>query len=201
MSRTVAINYDLKRSSILKASAQVFADEGYDGASMNLVSKACGLSKAAIYHYYDSKDAILFAILDSHLRELKEQIISLKAEGDEEPEAFLSRIISEILIVYRGAEKEHQLLMNTNTINNLDKKHKKMIIGHQRELVAFMANAVRPIASQTFENDTALLRSTIMSLFAMLNWYSMWNAGRGLDARQEYAKLVSSLIINGIKGL
>ena len=60
MARPIAKDYDAKRSHILKTAARVFADTGYARASMSQVAKDCGFSKANIYHYYSSKDALLF---------------------------------------------------------------------------------------------------------------------------------------------
>ena len=40
-----------------------------------------------------------------------------------------------------------------------------------------------------------------MSVFGMLNWYYMWNTGAGTEAREDYAELVSSLTLGGLKAL
>lgn len=201
MPRSIAKDYDEKRNSILKAAAKVFAEDGFDRASMNNLSKACNFSKAAIYHYYSSKEVILFDILETYLIDLNQHVSNLVQQPNESPEDFLSRIVFEILIVYRGAEKEHQILMNTNIINNLDEQYQKAIIEYQKELVATISKAIQNIAPETFNSDQSMLRSATMSLFAMLNWYSMWNSGRGLKARETYSKFVSSLFIRGIKQL
>ena len=66
MVRTIAKDHDEKRKQILKSAAKVFADQGFDRASMSLLARECGISKANIYHYYDSKDALLFDILDTY---------------------------------------------------------------------------------------------------------------------------------------
>lgn len=201
MPRSIAKDYDEKRNSILKAAAKVFAEDGFDRASMNNLSKACNFSKAAIYHYYSSKEVILFDILETYLIDLNQHVSNLVQQPNESPEDFLSRIVFEILIVYRGAEKEHQILMNTNIINNLDEQYQKAIIDYQKKLVATISKAIQNIAPETFNSDQSMLRSATMSLFAMLNWYSMWNSGRGLKARETYSKFVSSLFIRGIKQL
>ena len=59
MARTRAQDYDDKRNSILRTSAQVFAEEGYDRSSMSKIADACHVSKALLYHYYDNKEQIL----------------------------------------------------------------------------------------------------------------------------------------------
>ena len=50
MARTIAKDHDQKRALILSASARLFAEEGYDRASMTQIARACGISKANIYH-------------------------------------------------------------------------------------------------------------------------------------------------------
>ena len=65
MARPIAKDHREKRSAILKQAAVYFADHGYDRASVNGVAGACGISKSLIYHYYDSKEQLLFDILHS----------------------------------------------------------------------------------------------------------------------------------------
>ena len=58
----------------------------------------CGVSKALIYHYYDSKDALLFDILHTHLSDLVETV-SVVTKGDDQ----LRQLIRAILLAYRNA--------------------------------------------------------------------------------------------------
>jgi AcrR family transcriptional regulator len=81
MARSIAKDHDAKRAQILTAAARVFADEGYHRASMSQLAAACGISKANIYHYYDSKDALLFDMLDSYLAGLRDRIAAVDGQG------------------------------------------------------------------------------------------------------------------------
>lgn len=49
--------YDLDR--LTDVALRVFAERGYDGASMDDVARAAGITKAAIYHHVSSKEALL----------------------------------------------------------------------------------------------------------------------------------------------
>ena len=70
MPRTRARDYDDKRDAILHRAAIAFARDGYDRASMAGLAAECGVSKALLYHYYASKEALLFGILSNHLQAL-----------------------------------------------------------------------------------------------------------------------------------
>ncbi len=54
---------DARIPQILEAAAQVFAKYGVDGASMTQVAQQSKLSKAAIYHYFESKDTLIEALV------------------------------------------------------------------------------------------------------------------------------------------
>ena len=198
MARTIAKDHDQKRTQILKSAAKVFAQQGFDRASMTQLARECGISKANIYHYYDSKDAILFDILDTYLQDLRDRVCGLDLQGLE-PGQQLHHIVAGILQAYQGADHEHQVQIGS--MSALPKEQQELLRGYQRELVQFVSEAIAASAPQVFEDDLAKLRATTMSVFGMLNWYYMWNAGAGSQAREDYAKTVANLTLNGVGGL
>ena len=70
MARPKSATHDLKRDEILDVAALCFARQSFPAASMNDIAKACGTSKARLYHYYESKEAILFDLLDRYTQRL-----------------------------------------------------------------------------------------------------------------------------------
>src|ERR1044072_931726 len=70
MARTRSENYDEIQRNILTTPCGLFAQQGYMRASIADLADACRLSRGALYHYFDSKEAILFAILDAHVRRM-----------------------------------------------------------------------------------------------------------------------------------
>lgn len=198
MARTIAKDHDQKRQQILKSAAKVFADQGFDRASMSQLARECGISKANIYHYYDSKDAILFDILDCYLRDLRDRVCGIDLRHLE-PDQQLHQIVAGILQAYQGADHEHQVQISSMTA--LPKDQQKLLRGYQRELVQFLSDTLSRAAPQVFADDAGKLRAATMSVFGMVNWYYMWNSGAGSDAREDYAKLVAQLTLGGVKGL
>ena len=70
MSRPRSQQHEIKRDEILEIAAQCFAERSYAAASMNDIAAAGGTSKARLYHYYESKEAILFDLLDRYTQRL-----------------------------------------------------------------------------------------------------------------------------------
>jgi len=85
---TTAIRQSAGEKAILKAAVRLFSDKGYDGVSMRSVAEAAGVSKANIYHHFESKEALYLAILRASAAELSALVENL-AEG---PGAFDLRI-------------------------------------------------------------------------------------------------------------
>lgn len=198
MARTIAKDHDAKRALILKSAAKVFAEAGYDRASMTQLARECGISKANIYHYYDSKEAVLFGLLDTYLCELRDRVCGVDLDGAS-PDLRLRRVVAEILLAYQGADYEHKV--QSGAMGALPEEQQKLLRGYQREMVQFLSDTLRAVAPEVFEEDAEKLRSATMSVFGMLNWYYMWNSGAGPKAREDYAELVANLTLNGVRGL
>jgi AcrR family transcriptional regulator len=56
------------QEALLAAGAREFAAHGYDGASLNGILLAAGLSKGAFYYYFDDKADLAAAVLERELR-------------------------------------------------------------------------------------------------------------------------------------
>jgi AcrR family transcriptional regulator len=198
LARTIAKDHDQKRDQILKSAAKVFATQGFDRASMALLARECGISKANIYHYYDSKDALLFDLLETYLRALRDRICHIDINGLS-PEGQLRAVVSEVLMAYQGADYEHQVQIGA--MSALPEDQQQLLRGYQRDLVKFVEAIIRGAAPAVFEGQAEKLRAATMSVFGMLNWYYMWNTGAGSAAREAYAKMVADLTLGGLEAL
>ncbi|MBL0939295.1 MAG: helix-turn-helix transcriptional regulator [Gemmatimonadaceae bacterium] len=58
-----------RRREVLDAARRVFLDAGFRGASLNAVSEEAGVTKGCLYHYFDSKEELLLALLRDRAQE------------------------------------------------------------------------------------------------------------------------------------
>src|SRR2546425_1463591 len=61
---------DERRARILDGAARVFAERGYEAASLDEIAEAAGISKPVIYDHFDSKRELHISLLESHQQEL-----------------------------------------------------------------------------------------------------------------------------------
>src|SRR5258708_10097014 len=63
------------RQEILRTAARLFQQRGYDATSMNDVAAALKLSKGGLYHHFQSKDEILFEIMNHAMEITQERVL------------------------------------------------------------------------------------------------------------------------------
>ena len=197
MVRTIAKDYDDKRRHILTVAAEVFAREGIARASMNEVARACGISKANIYHYYASKDDIIFDILDSYLSQLRDQIVEISRAGLS-PQEQLYAITRGFLLAYEGMDNEHKIQGEGLPI--LAPEKQEILKGYQRDLVGLVSEILQSCAPEKLGLDKTQRRNVTMSVFGMLNWFYMWHPKASEEARIDYAASIADLTLNGLNG-
>lgn len=195
MARPVAGDHDDKRRHILSVAASVFARDGFSRASMNQVGLACGVSKATIYHYYESKDALVFDILNTYLISLRDGLFGLRLDGMT-PVEQLHAVTRQFLLAYEGMDDEHRML--TEGLHWLPNTLREPLKQHQRHMVSHVSSVLVANAPDTLGNDPALLRQSTMSIFGMLNWYYQWHPRATRADRISYAVVVADLVLKGL---
>lgn len=197
MPRTRARDHDEKREAILHQAAILFSRDGYDRASMAGLAAEMGVSKALLYHYHASKEALLADIIQNHLEHLVE---TTEAADDPEiaPDKRLHALVSALLGAYRDADAEHRVQIEA--LRFLPAEDQERLKSLERRLVAIFADAVRALDPARFEGRTPL-KPVTMALFGMLNWHYMWHREGGPVSRAEFARLATDLLIGGIARL
>ena len=193
MARTRATNYDEKRLGILSRSARLFAEHGFTGTSITMIADACGVSKALMYHYYDSKDDVLFDILDDHLKHLV-AVVEAAADSSADPRERLIAIAIALLEAYRGADAEHQVQISS--LKLLPPTKQETLKEMERSLVRIVSDAIADALPAVAKKHDLLIPLT-MSMFGMLNWHYLWfRDGKGMT-RDAYARMATGLVLAG----
>ena len=54
---------ETKKQHIMQAALKVFASQGFNGATINMIAKEAGIAKGLMYSYYESKEKLLGELL------------------------------------------------------------------------------------------------------------------------------------------
>ena len=207
MARPKSATHDIKRDAILDIAAQCFADRSYPAASMNEIATACGTSKARLYHYYDSKEAILFDLMDRYTQRLLSLIALTDATAQRrnlDDRAALHELIRAFLQEYESSATRHVALLNdTQFLSDVPDEHlgtpaispRELILNRQRDVVAAVTRALRRAYPDRLNasNQTAIT----MMLFGMINWTFTWLRPGGPISYVAFADEVIALLEKG----
>lgn len=194
MARTQAADYEERRIAIIDKAAELFAAKGFLGTSVMDIAKACNASKSLLYHYFPSKEDVLFGVMASHIDGLADCLGTvLESGGDARHQ--LHELLLKFMAEYVGAANRQKVLLNE--LENLPEANRVAIIGKQRRIV----DAVQAMLAQVhpeLAGDPARARVLAMLLFGMINWTGNWYDPAGPVSPQEIADMAYRMAITPV---
>lgn len=194
MARTQSADYAERREAIVGRAAALYAERGFLGASISDLAEACKTSKSLIYHYYPSKEDILFDVMDSHLRALEDGATEVAATKDGATEK-LNALTHKLMQLYVGAQDRHKVLLNE--LGRLPPKRRAVIVGRQRHLIEFVENLLSEMRPDLAKKPD-LRRSLAMLYFGMINWTHTWYDANGPVPPDKLADLAAGIMTAGL---
>jgi len=87
--------YSAPQARIINAALELFTEHGVGGTSLQMIADAIGVTKAAVYHQFKTKDEIVLAVAEAELSRVEEAIEAAEAERDPKDirDALLARIV------------------------------------------------------------------------------------------------------------
>ena len=195
MARPQAADYAERRAAIVEAAAGLYAAKGFASASVSDLAARVGGSKALVYHYFPSKEAILFEVMDSHLRDLSaavDEALALEVGA----EAKLRALAHGFMWLYVGAAARHKVLLNE--LDALPAPRRAEIVARQRRLITAVEGLIQSIQPAL---PASLKRPAAMLFFGMINWTHTWYRPGGGAGPDAIADLAADLALRGLSGL
>ncbi len=197
MARPKSATHDFKRDEILDIAALCFAQSSYPAASMNTIAAAGGTSKARLYHYYDSKEAILFDLLDRYTQRLLALIGETEAAAQRanlDDRAALHELVRRFLQEYENSATRHVALLSN--VQFLGDAQRELILARQRDVVSAFTRFLKRAYPERLSaaNQTAIT----MMLFGMINWTFTWLRPDGPMSYSAFADEVIAMLKKGL---
>lgn len=197
LSRTRSPDYDSIQESILERTADLFAARGYVASSISDIAQACDCSKSRLYHYFDSKEAILIAMLSEHVDGLLQGSREIVAQYADPMERF-TQLTRYFMDNYVDARSRHVVLLTC--LRFLPEADRRRLVDKQRELVSYVRNILKAIHADagggggTTDVDTMLF-------FGMINWTYTWYRADGSVSPRELADRCVQIFLDGYRSV
>jgi len=185
--------FDRRLARILLHATNVFCDQGYAAASMRDLSRASGVSLSGLYHYFESKEELLYLIQKHTFSTIVDR---LRARLDDvtDPADRIRMFILNHLEYFLDNQKAMKVLSHEDDV--LKNGFGARIAAIKREYYRIcieLLDAYKLARGLEFSSRTAVL-----SLFGMMNWIYTWYNPRVDAGAAELAQEMADIFLHGI---
>ena len=184
------------RQEILRTAARLFQQRGYDATSMNDVAAALKLSKGGLYHHFQSKDEILFEIMN-HAMEITQERVITPVRGLADPEERLRALIRlHIEVVLSPRDREITVMLHEN--HPLPPGLRKRINTRKKDYVHFVESLIAEVQRARHGRNSVSPRAAAFALLGMINWIYQWYKPEGELQANTLVPQFTELVFGGI---
>jgi AcrR family transcriptional regulator len=184
------------RQEILRTAARLFQQRGYDATSMNDVAASLKLSKGGLYHHFQSKDEILFEIMN-HAMDITEERVLGPVRGIANPEQRLRALIRlHIEVVLSPRDREITVMLHEN--HPLPPALRRRINGRKKDYIHFLENLIAEIQGSRRSAPRVSPRAAAFALLGMINWIYQWYKPEGELQVQNLVPQFTDLLFGGL---
>ena len=183
------------RQEILRTAARLFQQQGYDATSMNDVAAALKLSKGGLYHHFQSKDEILFNLMN-HAMDITEESVLKPVMAIPDPEQRLrALILRHIAVVLSERDREITVMLHEN--HPLPPALRKRINARKKDYIHFLENLVSEVQRARGSKGAVTPRAAGFALLGMLNWIYQWYRPEGTLQEESLAQQYTEIFFRG----
>src|SRR5271165_96633 len=193
--------FDRRLAEILHYATEIFADKGYEGASMRDLSRLSGISLAGLYYYFESKEKLLYFIQHHTFTTIIERLRERLAASND-PEIRI-RIFVQNHVDYSVAKpKAMKVLSHEDDVlkNGYGAELAAIKREYYRICVALVDDLVKAEGLELGASGGISTRTAVMGLFGTMNWLYTWYNPRVDADAQTLAREISDIFLHGVRG-
>lgn len=182
-----------RQAEILEIATELFREKGYHATSLDDIANRVGFTKPAIYYYFDSKEDILFSIVDA-IVEGGLQRISEIASRPTSPTSRLRDLLVENTRVLLENLDANSVFYNERGL--LSPEREKAIRTRERQYTRIVRDLyVEGVRAGEFADvDPSIATSTLLGASI---WAYRWFNPEGRFSADKVANEIASLVLHG----
>jgi AcrR family transcriptional regulator len=196
--RLVRPSTQKKLDTLLTKAAALIARKGFEATSMRDLGTAIDGSLAGLYHYFSSKEDLLFQLQYRTFASLLESQQEVAAEPGT-PEERFARLVTGHLRFYQRHTNE--LKACTFELESLTGKPYETVEAIRRRYYRLMTSVVADVIGGPSSNgkETRKSRHATLFVFGMLNWIFMWYDPSRHGTVDQIGEEMRDLVLNGLR--
>jgi AcrR family transcriptional regulator len=187
---------DERVQKVCEVAARLFNKLGYLETTMEEIAAAAKLSKGGIYHYFSSKDEILFSILDNYLDAVLDGLED-ELKGLKDSPSKIKYVIARHISFYVRHPSEAKTLLHD--AHCLPAEYRQTIRDKERRYYKIVADLLSTFFGA--KSGISGSQTTVMAflLFGMCNWIYSWYRANGPVAPDELSEIIWTVFLGGVE--
>ncbi len=186
---------EVKLQLILHHAALVFAEKGFEGASVRDISRASGVSLAGLYYYFESKQKILYRIQVEAFSSLL-QGLQARLGHQAQPVERLRELVANHVAYFLSHPAETKVLAHEE--DALEEPFRKEVAEIKRRYYQLSREVLHGLPRNSQRHDRMNDRVAVLSLFGMMNWIYKWYNPKVDPPADRLADMISSMFLQGV---
>ncbi|GAA3759822.1 TetR/AcrR family transcriptional regulator [Microbacterium kribbense] len=182
------------RDQILAVAVAVFNEQGYDATSVAQLAARLGVSKAALYHHFDSKEQLLQLALERALGGL-EGALDAHATGEESASERLGAVLRGAVRVLVDELPYVTLLLRVRGNSVIERAALQRRRAFDRRVTALVRDAQREGSVRADIDASVATRLA----FGMVNSLVEWYRPGGPESADQLARDVLAVTLDGLR--
>ena len=174
--------------------AQMFVEKGVGSTSLADIAKALNITKAGLYYYFESKQELLYRIVELGLDNVKDEVLD-PARAITDAEKRLKFII--LNHARLAAEGNHAVIIVSHEMDQLSFTQREAVLKRRREYFEFVRDTLVELEKEEKLNDVDLTTATF-TLFGMILWLSRWYRPGGKLSVEKVCEDVCEMALKGL---
>jgi AcrR family transcriptional regulator len=183
-----------RREQLIEIARPVFAERGFDGASVEEIAARAGVSKPVVYEHFGGKEGLYAVVVDREVRRLLDMMRDALAEGS--PRVLLERAASALLDYVEESADGFRILVRDSPLGSST--------GSYVSIMSDIATRVEGILVDEFKHrgfDANAAPMYAQMLVGMVGLTGQWWLDTRKPAKDVVAAHLVNLAWNGLAGL
>ena len=179
---------------ICLAAAQIFVSKGYNATSLNDVADALDITKAGLYYYVESKQDLLYRIINLGLDSVLTEVLNPPREIADAEERLRFIIYNHARLTAGG---NHAVVIISHEVNELSFHQREETLKRRREYFDFIRNTLVELKIEGKLQEIDLTTATF-TILGMIIWLSRWFSPNGKMSLEQVCEDVCEMALRGV---
>lgn len=179
---------------VLSTAAELFRTRGYAATTTREIAARLGIQKASLYYHIHSKEALLYELSTSGLRDALDAVRAANVEPGDAVKRLSRMVAAHLVVMHSDPDKNGTALTE---MRSLEGKRLAAVVKLRDQYELVFRGVIEDGQRQRIIRADLEARYLNLALLSMLNWTLVWYRPAGGLKVEELAQVLLTVFLDG----